>query len=199
MVVVGWMQVGFGQSSTYQIIEGSFTWHEAKADAESRGGHLATITNGKEQKTINSLMSTYNKTFFWLGGTDQDSEGNWRWVTGELWDYQNWNQSQPDNDEGNGHFLNIWNNYPNIEQGKWNDWIALKTMGYILELPKVDLDRGLVAYYPFNGNANDESGNGNDGIVNGSTLTSDRNGDDNAAYEFDGLNGYIDTGIKWRR
>jgi len=31
----------------------------------------------------------------------------------------------------------------------------------------LDLDRGLVAYYPFNGNANDESGNGNDGIING--------------------------------
>lgn len=28
------------------------------------------------------------------------------------------------------------------------------------------LDSGLVAYYPFNGNANDESGNGNHGIVN---------------------------------
>ncbi|MEN9948061.1 MAG: hypothetical protein RL106_884, partial [Bacteroidota bacterium] len=29
---------------------------------------------------------------------------------------------------------------------------------------------GLVAWYPFNGNANDESGNGNDGVVNGATL-----------------------------
>jgi len=35
-------------------------------------------------------------------------------------------------------------------------------------------DECLVAWYPFNGNANDESGNGNDGIVNGATLTSDR-------------------------
>jgi hypothetical protein len=34
---------------------------------------------------------------------------------------------------------------------------------------------GLVAWYPFNGNANDESGNGNDGTVNGATLTADRN------------------------
>ena len=32
------------------------------------------------------------------------------------------------------------------------------------------LNNGLVAYYPFNGNANDESGNGNDGIVNGASL-----------------------------
>ena len=45
---------------------------------------------------------------------------------------------------------------------------------------------GLVGWWPFNGNANDESGNGNNGIVNGATLTADRNGVANAAYNFDG-------------
>lgn len=48
------------------------------------------------------------------------------------------------------------------------------------------LDRGLVAYYPFNGNANDESGNGNDGEVNGTTLVTDRHGAEDKAYSFDG-------------
>jgi hypothetical protein len=43
----------------------------------------------------------------------------------------------------------------------------------------VDVTTGLVAYYPFNGNANDESGNGNNGTVNGATLTSDRFGNTN--------------------
>ena len=43
---------------------------------------------------------------------------------------------------------------------------------------------GLVAYYPFNGNANDESGNDHHGIVNGATLSEDRNGHDNSAYNF---------------
>jgi hypothetical protein len=41
---------------------------------------------------------------------------------------------------------------------------------------------GLVAWYPFNGNANDESGNGHNGTVYGVTLTSDRLGDENCAY-----------------
>ncbi|MBI4648712.1 MAG: VCBS repeat-containing protein, partial [Bacteroidia bacterium] len=49
----------------------------------------------------------------------------------------------------------------------------------------------LVAYYPFNGNANDESGNGNDGTVNGATLTTDRFGNANSAYSFDGGSDYI--------
>lgn len=48
------------------------------------------------------------------------------------------------------------------------------------------LNDGLVAYYPFNGNANDASGNGNDGTVNGATLATDRFGNPNSAYTFNG-------------
>ena len=52
---------------------------------------------------------------------------------------------------------------------------------------------GLVGWWPFNGNANDESGNGNHGTVNGATLTSDRNGKPNCAYDFDGVDDSIPT------
>lgn len=45
----------------------------------------------------------------------------------------------------------------------------------------------LLAYWPFNGNANDESGNGYDGTINGTVaLTSDRDLNPNTAYNFDG-------------
>jgi pimeloyl-ACP methyl ester carboxylesterase len=54
-----------------------------------------------------------------------------------------------------------------------------------------NLNTGLVAYYPFNGNANDASGNGNNGIVNGATLTADRFGNPNSAYSFNGSSDYI--------
>ena len=50
---------------------------------------------------------------------------------------------------------------------------------------------GLVAYYPFDGNANDESGNEYDGTVYGATVTSDRFGMPNSAYSFNGENNYI--------
>jgi hypothetical protein len=50
---------------------------------------------------------------------------------------------------------------------------------------------GLIGWWPFNGNANDESGNGNNGTVNGSTLASDRNGVSNSAYSFNGLSNNI--------
>ena len=50
---------------------------------------------------------------------------------------------------------------------------------------------GLVAYYPFSGNANDSSGNGNNGTVNNATLTTDRFGNANSAYRYDGATSYI--------
>jgi gliding motility-associated-like protein len=52
----------------------------------------------------------------------------------------------------------------------------------------VNLKNGLVACYPFNANAKDESGNGNNGTVNGANLTADRFGKANSAYKFDGSN-----------
>ena len=52
---------------------------------------------------------------------------------------------------------------------------------------------GLVGYWPFNGNANDASGNGNNGTVNGATLTADRNGITNNSYMFDGISKYIEV------
>jgi hypothetical protein len=49
------------------------------------------------------------------------------------------------------------------------------------------LSNGLVAYYPFNGNADDGSGNGNDGTVDGAIFAEDRFGNSSSAYSFDGM------------
>ncbi len=53
------------------------------------------------------------------------------------------------------------------------------------------LVNGLVAYYPFCGNSNDQSGNGLNGTVNGATLTTDRFGNNNSAYNFNGVDNSI--------
>ncbi|MHB2154054.1 carboxypeptidase regulatory-like domain-containing protein [Calditrichota bacterium GD2] len=55
---------------------------------------------------------------------------------------------------------------------------------------------GLIAYWPFNGNANDESGNGNDGTVSGAILTMDRFSHSDKAYQFDGNDDFISTNFK---
>jgi len=53
------------------------------------------------------------------------------------------------------------------------------------------LTDGLMAYDPFNGNANDETFHGHDGTVCGATLTADRFANANSAYTFDGKDDYI--------
>jgi len=50
---------------------------------------------------------------------------------------------------------------------------------------------GLIAAYEFTGNADDVSGNGNNGVVNGATLTADRFGNPNSAYSFDGISDFV--------
>lgn len=50
---------------------------------------------------------------------------------------------------------------------------------------------GLIAYFPFNGNTNDESGNGNNAFANGPTLTEDRFGKPDSAYSFDGRDDFL--------
>ena len=54
-----------------------------------------------------------------------------------------------------------------------------------------NLSTGLIAYYSFDGNANDMSGNGHDGTVHGALLNTDRFGNPNSAYSFDGLDDYV--------
>jgi hypothetical protein len=68
------------------------------------------------------------------------------------------------------------------------------TAATIAQVPSYVPTNGLVGWWPFNGNANDESGNGNNGTVNGATLTNDRFGNVNKAYSFDGVDDFIDVG-----
>ena len=72
--------------------------------------------------------------------------------------------------------------------------IVLTATFYAQNIPSYVPTNGLVGWWPFNGNANDESGNGNHGTVNGAMLTSDRNGEGNKAYSFDGINDNIGLG-----
>jgi len=66
------------------------------------------------------------------------------------------------------------------------------TANVMAQVPNYVPTNGLVGWWPFNGNANDESGNGNNGTVNGATLTTDRFGNTGKAYSFDG----VDDGIE---
>jgi len=76
------------------------------------------------------------------------------------------------------------------------DWVAgsdieIPDLSDIVVIPQPEpID--LIAYYPFNGNAHDESGNGfNASEIIGATLTADKDGNPNSAYAFDGIDDKI--------
>ena len=67
----------------------------------------------------------------------------------------------------------------------------------LAQLPDYVPTEGLVAWYPFNGMAADESGYGNTVEVFGATLTEDRFGNPNGAYFFDGDDHMISPHQPW--
>jgi hypothetical protein len=68
---------------------------------------------------------------------------------------------------------------------------GLATISIAQTVPSYVPTSGLVGWWPFSGNANDSSGNNNNGTVMGATLTIDRFGNANSAYQFDGSSSYI--------
>ncbi len=88
-------------------VPSTISWEQANAAATAAGGYLATITSRAENEFVFSLVN--NPTYWhgysgpWLGGYQypptQQPNANWRWVTGELWSYTNWQAGQP-NDSG---------------------------------------------------------------------------------------------------
>ena len=68
---------------------------------------------------------------------------------------------------------------------------AIDSIGVSVRDTSIHQTGDLVAYYPFNGNADDESGFNNNGTVSGAVLVPDRHGNPSSAYRFDGVNDYI--------
>ncbi|MDB5249160.1 MAG: hypothetical protein JWQ40_3554 [Segetibacter sp.] len=91
----------------YQIIENSATWDKAKKDAEKavyngRKGYLITISTPEENEFIRSNI----RGDIWIGASDIDKEGTWKWETGpegiatsggSVITFSNWAAGQPDN------------------------------------------------------------------------------------------------------
>ena len=78
-------------------------------------------------------------------------------------------------------------------------WNGTTNVNGVLTVPSEDAHfqyiptNDLLAWFPMNGDANDYSGNNNNGTLDGPTTANDRNGNSNSAYLFDGSNDYIHT------
>lgn len=82
-------------SHAYLIYALDYTWEDAKEYCEKLGGHLVTITDDDEQKAVYSYVkSNAPDTDLWIGCSDIQKEGTWKWVTDEKFEYNNFAKGQ---------------------------------------------------------------------------------------------------------
>ncbi len=107
----------------YAFDEGK-TWTEAKEKCEVIGGHLVTITTQEEQEIVESIIKNGTKSCYWLGGTDEIAEGQWKWITGEEFKYTHWAKDMPDNFLTENYLMMFKEPHPRRAGntfGLWND------------------------------------------------------------------------------
>jgi hypothetical protein len=118
-------------------VAGNFTWTQAKADAESKGGHLATITSEEEWNAVGlALRNDFNRQL-WLGASSPDNVGAWKWVTGEPFLFTVWHPGEPSLSAVERWLEKIaFAPSDSSRTGRWNDVSEAATNkdGYILEI-----------------------------------------------------------------
>jgi uncharacterized repeat protein (TIGR02543 family) len=113
-----------------QIIEGSYTWHQAKADAESRGGRLAELDTQFKIDEANRVLSALGSwPEIWIGMTDEAQEGLWRWVSGSIVSNAPWSPTEPN---GSGNYGLIYGSGHAVS-GLWDDQPSSNSKSYFLE------------------------------------------------------------------
>lgn len=113
-----------GNGHAYQRFDTVKTWENAKVACANLGAHLATINSQEEQSFIvsNNLYfdsTNANNNIYlgaWLGATDAESEGSWKWITGEPMNSYSPGYGFDDYNEGQDYMVIL----PDIRNGIWN-------------------------------------------------------------------------------
>ncbi|XP_026154670.1 ladderlectin-like [Mastacembelus armatus] len=88
---------------------------QLRRNCHTLGGNLAPVRDSQENGAFQNLIGQSKAA--WIGGTDAQQEGKWRWTDGTAFTYTNWAPGQPDNWQGNENCLHI------TTEGRrfWND------------------------------------------------------------------------------
>ena len=121
------ISIGTYNGHSYYRSSSATTWYNAKQLCENAGGYLAVITSEGENDFIQENFG--RNSHFWIGLTDEDTEGTHKWVTGETFSYTNWNSGEPNNDPSQ-HYAGMY-----YHTGTWWDDHGSDNYYYILEMP----------------------------------------------------------------
>ncbi len=195
-----------GYSNNKQIYhrfnnEGTYSVKLEVKDSEGLTDEIIknVVVTNSTQKLITIISPNGGEN--WVVGTSHEIQWSDNFdenVRIELWKDNSKITSISNNTESDGSFIwNIPSNFDNYSGYKvkiinsGDESIYDESDNSFTIATSTINEGGLIAYYPFNGNANDESGNGNNGTVEGATLTTDRFGHQNSAYKFDGVNDFM--------
>ena len=205
--LVGMIKVGSFNGSNYFISSNKYNYTSQMDLVLNRlNAELVSIETQEEYDYLtllcrnNSTVRSQEPFFIGLYQDTNSSEysepsGGWKWKNDDTfnkWEYVWQVTSTLDSDQVS---VTI-----EAEDKSGNAYSGTDSLTFnVLDLPDYLPSNGLVAWYPFNGNSNDESGNSKHGtVLNGPQLTTDRNGNAQSAYDFDwdGITGY---GSDWKR
>lgn len=193
-------RISFFDTDTNYINDGN--WHHIVISANA-SSNISIYIDGVLKKTgsTSAIGNTNNTREVWIGGHDQIFPGSGnsplpKW-NGSIDEVQIYNRSLSTDEIAENYALNVHlhnntNDKAIIDWRKENKSIAVLNMpfeAYPIEHESVD---DTIALYYFENDATDETGNHN-GFVNGSTYTT--SGKVGGAYEFDGVNDYIDLNV----
>ncbi|MDR0984725.1 MAG: C-type lectin domain-containing protein [Ruminococcus sp.] len=117
------------ENSRYGIYNETLNWEQAKLKCEEYGGHLVTITSQEEQAAVLGMITETDATSlrnsYFMGATDINLSGEWKWVTDETFEYTDWKKNEPKPQEGEQYlsvFAKTYNGNSGVtDPGKWND------------------------------------------------------------------------------
>ncbi|KAA8595017.1 CD209 antigen-like protein E isoform X2 [Etheostoma spectabile] len=120
----GWV---YFRPSFYYISSEKKSWQDSRADCQQRSADLVIINSKEEQ----DFTRKFHK-ITWIGLTDRETKGTWKWVDGTLLTKSYWNHGEPNDFEGKNEdcveirFHDLENSWNDIPCGDQNFWICEK-------------------------------------------------------------------------
>nr|XP_043904133.1 C-type lectin domain family 4 member M-like [Solea senegalensis] len=116
----------------------SRTWSGARQFCKRYGGDLAVIDNSEKNRALVDLTKPHhiitaniNDNGFWIGLSDEDVEGDWKWVNGQRLTEGFWNNGEPNNWRDLEDCVTVYNNKNPFLS--WNDMPCSSHLRWICE------------------------------------------------------------------